>query len=195
MHLQLLDPNCFCKDPDINMYPFFFASGKILSGELGTPAWDTCLTTPAQILPNSASSLVASLLPLAFFSILLSSRKIGWTYLHDHILRQCLPHIGDVVGTKRLPGLFFMVRFLENNWFVWVTQRTTSPCTMIMTGMWTGAPAGSQQHEMSTCLPSVTNFVDILTSKLSTTFFQQCLDTVTAKWLPTPSCVPSWHSF
>lgn len=27
-------PNCFCKDPDINMHPFFFALGKILSVEV-----------------------------------------------------------------------------------------------------------------------------------------------------------------
>ncbi|XP_008049910.1 fatty acid desaturase 1-like, partial [Carlito syrichta] len=28
-------PNCFCKNPDINMHPFFFALGKLLSVEFG----------------------------------------------------------------------------------------------------------------------------------------------------------------
>nr|AFC78255.1 fatty acid desaturase 1 variant 6 [Papio anubis] len=36
MHFQHhAKPNCFGKDPDINMHPFFFALGKILSVELG----------------------------------------------------------------------------------------------------------------------------------------------------------------
>lgn len=35
MHFQHhAKPNCFGKDPDINMHPFFFALGKILSVEV-----------------------------------------------------------------------------------------------------------------------------------------------------------------
>lgn len=35
MHFQHhAKPNCFRKDPDINMHPFFFALGKILSVEV-----------------------------------------------------------------------------------------------------------------------------------------------------------------
>ncbi|MEE6528177.1 hypothetical protein FKM82_030187 [Ascaphus truei] len=36
MHFQHhAKPNCFRKDPDINMHPIFFALGKTLSVELG----------------------------------------------------------------------------------------------------------------------------------------------------------------
>lgn len=35
MHFQHhAKPNCFRKDPDINMHPFFFALGKVLSVEV-----------------------------------------------------------------------------------------------------------------------------------------------------------------
>ena len=54
-------PNCFCKDPDINMHPFFFALGKILSVELGPQP--CCLPTSSGI-----------------FSILLSRGRSGWTW-------------------------------------------------------------------------------------------------------------------
>lgn len=39
MHFQHhAKPNCFRKDPDINMHPFFFALGKILSVEVSRGA-------------------------------------------------------------------------------------------------------------------------------------------------------------
>lgn len=37
MHFQHhAKPNCFRKDPDINMHPFFFALGKVLSVEVSS---------------------------------------------------------------------------------------------------------------------------------------------------------------
>ncbi|KAG9475702.1 hypothetical protein GDO78_003878 [Eleutherodactylus coqui] len=76
-------PNCFRKDPDINMHPLFFALGKKLSVE--DLAW-----------------------MITFYV------RFFMTYI-------------PLIGVSGTISLFMLVRFLESNWFVWVTQMNHIP--------------------------------------------------------------------
>nr|XP_016851058.1 PREDICTED: fatty acid desaturase 1 isoform X2 [Anolis carolinensis] len=76
-------PNCFRKDPDLNMHPLLFSLGKKLSVE-----------------------------ELAF--ILIFNIRVYLMYV-------------PLMGFKSLMGFYSLARFLESNWFLWVSQMNHIP--------------------------------------------------------------------
>lgn len=113
---------------DINMYSFFFAFGKILSGELETQKkkYMSYNHQHKYFFPASPQPCCLST-SSGILSTLLSSIKSEWICLDDYFLHQQLPHLSAVEGTERLPGFFFIASSLEHNWFVWVTQMNHIP--------------------------------------------------------------------
>ncbi|XP_045711290.1 acyl-CoA (8-3)-desaturase isoform X4 [Phyllostomus hastatus] len=162
MHFQHhAKPNCFRKDPDINMHPFFFALGKILSVELGKqkkkympynhqhkyfflsecprPGQGDSLgrgpegTRGGSDSPRDDRLSVGppALLPLyfqwyIFYFVVQRKKWVDLAWMITFYVRIFLTYV-PLLGVKGFLGLFFMVRFLESNWFVWVTQMNHIP--------------------------------------------------------------------
>ncbi|KAH0621060.1 hypothetical protein JD844_022074 [Phrynosoma platyrhinos] len=76
-------PNCFRKDPDLNMHPLLFSLGKTLS--------------------------VEELAVVVFYNI-----------------RVCLMYI-PLMGFKSFMAFYWLARFLESTWFLWVSQMNHIP--------------------------------------------------------------------
>ncbi|KAG8505684.1 Acyl-CoA (8-3)-desaturase [Galemys pyrenaicus] len=122
-------PNCFRKDPDINMHPFFFALGKILSVELGKQKKKYMpynhqhkyffLIGPPALLPLYFQWYV-------FYFVIQRKKWVDLAWMISFYARFSLTYV-PLLGLKGFLGLFFMVRFLESNWFVWVTQMNHIP--------------------------------------------------------------------
>ncbi|RXM36216.1 Fatty acid desaturase 1 [Acipenser ruthenus] len=107
-------PNCFRKDPDINMHPLLFALGKTLAIELGVQKKKHM---PYQHQHNvcDCSSPVTQCVCL---------QDLAW--MLSFYLRFSLSYLPLLGGPATL-ALFFLVRFIESNWFVWVTQMNHIP--------------------------------------------------------------------
>uniref|UniRef100_A0A7N4UZ92 Fatty acid desaturase 1 n=2 Tax=Sarcophilus harrisii TaxID=9305 RepID=A0A7N4UZ92_SARHA len=122
-------PNCFRKDPDINMHPFFFALGKVLSVELGKQKKKYMpynhqhkyffLIGPPALLPAYFQWYI-------FFFVIQRKKWVDLAWMLSFYLRISFTYI-PLLGLKGFLGLFFIVRFLESNWFVWVTQMNHIP--------------------------------------------------------------------
>ncbi|XP_059875003.1 acyl-CoA (8-3)-desaturase isoform X2 [Delphinus delphis] len=122
-------PNCFRKDPDINMHPFFFALGKILSVELGKQKKKYMpynhqhryffLIGPPALLPLYFQWYI-------FYFVIQRKKWVDLAWMISFYVRIFLTYV-PLLGLKGFLGLFFMVRFLESNWFVWVTQMNHIP--------------------------------------------------------------------
>ncbi|XP_064144014.1 acyl-CoA (8-3)-desaturase isoform X1 [Loxodonta africana] len=122
-------PNCFRKDPDINMHPFFFALGKILSVELGKQKKKYMpynhqhkyffLIGPPALLPLYFQWYI-------FYFVVQRKKWVDLAWMITFYVRIVLTYM-PLLGLKGFLGLFFMVRFLESNWFVWVTQMNHIP--------------------------------------------------------------------
>ncbi|EPQ11433.1 Fatty acid desaturase 1 [Myotis brandtii] len=130
MHFQHhAKPNCFRKDPDINMHPFFFALGKILSVELGKQKKKYMpynhqhkyffLIGPPALLPLYFQWYI-------FYFVIQRKKWVDLAWMITFYVRIALTYL-PLLGVKGLLGLFFVVRFLESNWFVWVTQMNHIP--------------------------------------------------------------------
>ncbi|KAF6103259.1 fatty acid desaturase 1 [Phyllostomus discolor] len=130
MHFQHhAKPNCFRKDPDINMHPFFFALGKILSVELGKQKKKYMpynhqhkyffLIGPPALLPLYFQWYI-------FYFVVQRKKWVDLAWMITFYVRIFLTYV-PLLGVKGFLGLFFMVRFLESNWFVWVTQMNHIP--------------------------------------------------------------------
>uniref|UniRef100_A0A2R8MZQ6 Acyl-CoA (8-3)-desaturase n=1 Tax=Callithrix jacchus TaxID=9483 RepID=A0A2R8MZQ6_CALJA len=122
-------PNCFRKDPDINMHPFFFALGKILSVELGKQKKKYMpynhqhkyffLIGPPALLPLYFQWYI-------FYFVIQRKKWVDLAWMMTFYARLFLTYV-PLLGLKGCLGLFFVVRFLESNWFVWVTQMNHIP--------------------------------------------------------------------
>nr|XP_011718717.1 fatty acid desaturase 1 [Macaca nemestrina] len=122
-------PNCFGKDPDINMHPFFFALGKILSVELGKQKKKYMpynhqhkyffLIGPPALVPFFFQWYV-------FYFVIQRKKWVDLAWMITFYIRLLLTYV-PLLGLKAFLGLFFIVRFLESNWFVWVTQMNHIP--------------------------------------------------------------------
>uniref|UniRef100_A0A8D1G282 Acyl-CoA (8-3)-desaturase n=1 Tax=Sus scrofa TaxID=9823 RepID=A0A8D1G282_PIG len=122
-------PNCFCKDPDINMHPFFFALGKILSVELGKQKKKYMpynhqhkyffLIGPPALLPAYFQWYI-------FYFVIKRKKWVDLAWMTSFYVRIFLTYV-PLLGLKGSLGLLFLVRFLESNWFVWVTQMNHIP--------------------------------------------------------------------
>ncbi|XP_047631509.1 acyl-CoA (8-3)-desaturase isoform X2 [Phacochoerus africanus] len=122
-------PNCFCKDPDISMHPFFFALGKILSVELGKQKKKYMpynhqhkyffLIGPPALLPAYFQWYI-------FYFVIKRKKWVDLAWMTSFYVRIFLTYV-PLLGLKGSLGLLFLVRFLESNWFVWVTQMNHIP--------------------------------------------------------------------
>ncbi|XP_021107406.1 fatty acid desaturase 1 isoform X3 [Heterocephalus glaber] len=130
MHFQHhAKPNCFRKDPDINMHPLFFALGKVLSVELGKQKKKYMpynhqhryffLIGPPALLPLYFQWYI-------FYFVIQRKKWVDLAWMLTFYLRLFLTYV-PLLGLRGFLGLFFIVRFLESNWFVWVTQMNHIP--------------------------------------------------------------------
>ncbi|XP_007526393.1 acyl-CoA (8-3)-desaturase-like [Erinaceus europaeus] len=117
-------PNCFPKDPNIGMHPSFLALGKILSVELGKQKKKHMpynhqhkyffLIGPPTFLPLY--------MQWYFFYFVVQKKKwVDLAWMLSFYVRISLTYV-PLLGLRGFLGLFFLVRFLESNWFMWVTQ-------------------------------------------------------------------------
>uniref|UniRef100_K7G437 Fatty acid desaturase 1 n=1 Tax=Pelodiscus sinensis TaxID=13735 RepID=K7G437_PELSI len=122
-------PNCFRKDPDVNMHPLFFALGKTLSVELGMKK--------KKFMPYNHQHKYffiigpPALVPLYFqwyiFYFAVQRRQwVDLAWMLTFYIRFFLTYM-PLLGVKGLLGLFLLARFIESNWFVWVTQMNHIP--------------------------------------------------------------------
>lgn len=130
MHFQHhAKPNCFRKDPDINMHPLFFALGKVLSVELGKEKKKHMpynhqhkyffLIGPPALLPLYFQWYV-------FYFVVQRKKWVDLAWMLSFYARVFFTYM-PLLGLKGFLCLFFFVRFLESNWFVWVTQMNHIP--------------------------------------------------------------------
>ncbi|XP_064432399.1 acyl-CoA (8-3)-desaturase isoform X3 [Mirounga angustirostris] len=130
MHFQHhAKPNCLGKDPDINMHPLFFALGKILSVELGKQKKKYMpynhqhkyffLIGPPALLPLYFQWYI-------FYFVIQRKKWVDLAWMITFYARLFLTY-WPFLGLKGVLGLFFLVRFLESHWFVWVTQMNHIP--------------------------------------------------------------------
>lgn len=130
MHFQHhAKPNCFRKDPDINMHPLFFALGKVLSVELGKQKKKHMpynhqhkyffLIGPPALLPLYFQWYI-------FYFVVQRKKWVDLAWMLSFYARVFFTYM-PLLGLKGFLGLFFIVRFLESNWFVWVTQMNHIP--------------------------------------------------------------------
>ncbi|XP_078405189.1 acyl-CoA (8-3)-desaturase-like isoform X2 [Cetorhinus maximus] len=122
-------PNCFRKDPDINMHPIFFVLGKKLSVEVGKQKKKYM---PYQY-QHKYFFLIGppALLPLYFqwyiFYFAVQRRQwVDLAWMVSFYIRISLTYI-PLLGIQGFLMMFFLVRFVESNWFVWVTQMNHIP--------------------------------------------------------------------
>lgn len=130
MHFQHhAKPNCFRKDPDINMHPLFFALGKVLPVELGREKKKHMpynhqhkyffLIGPPALLPLYFQWYI-------FYFVVQRKKWVDLAWMLSFYARIFFTYM-PLLGLKGFLGLFFIVRFLESNWFVWVTQMNHIP--------------------------------------------------------------------
>ncbi|XP_077175105.1 acyl-CoA (8-3)-desaturase-like [Paroedura picta] len=121
-------PNCFRKDPDLNMHPFLFTLGKPLSVELGRKK--------KKYMPykyqHSYFSLLAPLTFMLFvqgavFRYVINRKKWGeLACIVLYNIRVCLMYV-PLMGFKSFMAFYWLARFLECNWFLWVSQMNHIP--------------------------------------------------------------------
>ncbi|XP_059831632.1 acyl-CoA (8-3)-desaturase-like isoform X1 [Hypanus sabinus] len=122
-------PNCYRKDPDINMHPIFFVLGKKLPVEVGKQK--------KKFMPYQYQHkyffLIGppALLPLYFqwYIFYFAVTRKQWAdlaWMVSFYIRISLMYI-PLLGIQGFLAMFFLVRFVESNWFVWVTQMNHIP--------------------------------------------------------------------
>ncbi|EPY89623.1 fatty acid desaturase 1 [Camelus ferus] len=154
-------PNCFRKDPDINMHPIFFSLGKILSVEVSRGIIEGPCHGVVH-LANGSPGLMCQVLELGkqkkkympynhqhkyffligppalvpfffqwyvFYFVFKRKKWVDLAWMTSFYARVFLTYV-PLLGLKGFLGLFFIVRLLESNWFVWVTQMNHIPMHM-----------------------------------------------------------------
>nr|XP_056707965.1 acyl-CoA (8-3)-desaturase-like [Euleptes europaea] len=121
-------PNCYSKDPDINLHPFVFALGKKLSVELGIKKTKYMpynhqhkyffITVPPLLFPTY----------FQYHNFYLVIKKRFWVELacmlsfYIRFFFIC----GSLLGLNSL-AFYLLLRMLESSWFVWVSQMNHLP--------------------------------------------------------------------
>ncbi|XP_076199613.1 acyl-CoA (8-3)-desaturase-like [Aptenodytes patagonicus] len=122
-------PNCFQKDPDIDMHPFLFTLGKKFSVELGIKK--------KKYMPynHQHKYFFITLPPLLFptyfhchtFYIAYTKRYwVDLTWMLTFYIRFFFIY-GSLLEIKSLLAYYFIFRMLESSWFVWVSQMNHIP--------------------------------------------------------------------
>uniref|UniRef100_A0A8C6VAS1 Cytochrome b5 heme-binding domain-containing protein n=1 Tax=Naja naja TaxID=35670 RepID=A0A8C6VAS1_NAJNA len=122
-------PNCFRKDPDLNMHPLLFALGKILSVELGIKKKKFMpynhqhkyffLLGPPALVPFYLQWYV-------FYFVVQRKNWVDLAWMVTFYLRFFITY-SFLLDLKSLLGLFLLLRIIESHWFVWVTQMNHIP--------------------------------------------------------------------
>ncbi|CAM5119957.1 unnamed protein product [Eretmochelys imbricata] len=119
--------NCFLKDPDLNMHPWF-TLGKVLSVELGMKK---------KFMPYNHQhkyffvTLPPFLFPVYFqyFPLHKTIQRRDWAdlaWMLSFYIRFFLTY-EPLLGVKSLLGFYLLIRVLESIWLVWVTQMNHIP--------------------------------------------------------------------
>ncbi|KAL8182871.1 UNVERIFIED_CONTAM: Fatty acid desaturase 1 [Gekko kuhli] len=121
-------PNCFRKDPDLNMHPIVFALGKKLSAELGMKKKKFMpynhqhkyffITGPGLLLPFFQFSV--------FYFPIKRKEWLELALIVTYNIRVCLIYI-PLMGFKCFMAYYWLSRFLETSWFTWVSQMNHIP--------------------------------------------------------------------
>ncbi|XP_060119166.1 acyl-CoA (8-3)-desaturase-like [Heteronotia binoei] len=121
-------PNCFRKDPDLNMHPIVFALGKKLSAELGMAKKKFMpynyqhkyffITGPGLLLPFFQFSV--------FYFPIKRKEWLELALIVTYNIRVCLMYI-PLMGFKCFMAYYWLSRFLETSWFTWVSQMNHIP--------------------------------------------------------------------
>uniref|UniRef100_A0A8C6JZN8 Uncharacterized protein n=1 Tax=Melopsittacus undulatus TaxID=13146 RepID=A0A8C6JZN8_MELUD len=107
-------PNCYRKDPDLNIHPLPFSFGKTLSVEVSLRMFDESKTL------TSGSYRVSLIFIL--FCFVLQDLLLTVTFY----IRISLMYI-PLMGFKTFVMFFWLSRCLESVWFSWVTQMNHIP--------------------------------------------------------------------
>nr|XP_056707683.1 acyl-CoA (8-3)-desaturase-like [Euleptes europaea] len=121
-------PNCYRKDPDLNMHPILFSLGKTLSRELGK--------MKKKSMPYNHQhkyfSLVApgALVPffqcISLYFIYSRKRWLEFFFVLIFHIRIFLMYI-PLMGFRSFMALYWTARFLQACWFIWVAQMNHIP--------------------------------------------------------------------
>ncbi|XP_066486135.1 acyl-CoA (8-3)-desaturase-like [Tiliqua scincoides] len=120
-------PNCFRKDPDLNMHPFLFSLGKKLSVELGKKK--------KKYMPYQYQHTYFWFAPMIFIPFILlilirftikRKKWVEFALMMIYNIRVCLMYI-PLMGFKSFMAFFWLSRYLESNWFIWVSQMNHIP--------------------------------------------------------------------
>ncbi|KAJ8349605.1 hypothetical protein SKAU_G00247350 [Synaphobranchus kaupii] len=122
-------PNCYRKDPDVNLHPVPFTLGTTLSTELGAQK--------RKFMPYQHQHMYffllgpPALIPLYFqwYIFYFVIKRHQWqdlAWMMSFYVRFTLCYL-PLLGLSSFITLFFFVRVLESNWFVWVTQMNHIP--------------------------------------------------------------------
>ncbi|XP_054827208.1 acyl-CoA (8-3)-desaturase-like [Eublepharis macularius] len=121
-------PNCFRKDPDLNMHPLLFTLGKPLSVELGRKK--------KKYMPYQYQhSYFFFLAPMTFMLFVQGAiirytvKRKKWVelaFIVIYNIRVCLMYV-PLMGFKSFMAFYWLSRFLESNWFLWVSQMNHIP--------------------------------------------------------------------
>ncbi|KAF7245490.1 Acyl-CoA (8-3)-desaturase [Varanus komodoensis] len=121
-------PNCFRKDPDLNMHPVVFALGKKLATELGMQKKKFMpynhqhkyffIAAPALLVPFFQLTI--------FYSSIKRKEWMDLALIVSYNIRVCLLYI-PLMGFKCFMAYYWLSRFLESNWFTWVSQMNHIP--------------------------------------------------------------------
>ncbi|OXB73642.1 UNVERIFIED_CONTAM: hypothetical protein H355_002095 [Colinus virginianus] len=109
-------PNCFRKDPDLNMHPLLFSLGKTLSVELGKKK--------KKFMPYNYQHKYFSC--IIIFFILFSFFKQELLLVVFFNIRVCLMYI-PLMGFNNFMMYYWVSRYLESTWFIWVSQMNHIP--------------------------------------------------------------------
>uniref|UniRef100_A0A7M4EU55 Fatty acid desaturase 1-like n=1 Tax=Crocodylus porosus TaxID=8502 RepID=A0A7M4EU55_CROPO len=105
-------PNCFRKDPDLNMHPLLFALGKKLSVEVSR---GSC----RKQLGLRGESKVRKLLMVRY-------RTLDLAFSLSFVIRFILMY-KPILGVMGLLMFHELVRVLQSTWFTWVSQMNHIP--------------------------------------------------------------------
>ncbi|KAF7245349.1 Acyl-CoA (8-3)-desaturase [Varanus komodoensis] len=104
-------PNCFRKDPDLNMHPLLFSLGKALSVELGKKK--------KKYMPYQHQHKY-------FIREYLCHFAMEFAVMLLYYVRICILYI-PLMGFKSFMAYFWLARLLESTWFIWISQMNHIP--------------------------------------------------------------------
>ncbi|XP_077175106.1 acyl-CoA (8-3)-desaturase-like [Paroedura picta] len=121
-------PNCFRKDPDLNMHPVLFTLGKTLSIELGKKKRKHMPYTYQHTYFGFLAPMVfVVFMQLTIFRFTILRKKwMDIIFIVLYNVRVCLMYV-PIMGFKSFMAYYWLARLLESAWFLWVSQMNHIP--------------------------------------------------------------------